>query len=45
MRYIFDDCILDTECYELRRAGVRIPVRPKVFQLLTYLIMHGTAWS
>lgn len=40
MRYVFGDCILDTECYELRRAGVRVPVRPKVLQLLTYLIMH-----
>src|SRR5262245_25970427 len=40
MRYVFDDCTLDTERYELRRASVRIPLRPKVFQLLTYLITH-----
>src|SRR5262245_54506103 len=38
MRYVFSACILDTECYELFRAGARIPVRPKVFQLLAYLI-------
>jgi DNA-binding winged helix-turn-helix (wHTH) protein len=37
MRYVFDDCTLDTERYELRRAGIRIPLRPKVFQLLAYL--------
>src|SRR5215813_1664641 len=40
MRYVFGDYTLDTECYELRRAGVRIPLRPKVFQLLAYLITH-----
>ena len=40
MRYVFDDCTLDTERYELHRAGVRIPVRSKVFQLLAYLIAH-----
>jgi DNA-binding winged helix-turn-helix (wHTH) protein len=40
MRYVFDDCTLDTERYELRRASVRIPLRPKVFQLLAYLITH-----
>ena len=40
MRYVFGDCTLDTERYELHRAGVRIPVRSKVFQLLAYLIAH-----
>ena len=40
MRYVFDDCTLDIERYELRRASVRIPLRPKVFQLLLYLITH-----
>ena len=40
MRYVFDNCILDTECYELSRAGVQLPLRPKVFQLLAYLITH-----
>lgn len=40
MHYVFGDCTLDTERYELRRAGVRIPLRPKVFQLLVYLIVH-----
>jgi predicted ATPase/class 3 adenylate cyclase len=40
MRYVFGDCILDPERYELHRAGVRIPVRSKVFHLLAYLITH-----
>jgi DNA-binding winged helix-turn-helix (wHTH) protein len=40
MRYVFGDYTLNTECYELRHAGVRIPLRPKVFQLLAYLIIH-----
>jgi len=40
MRYVFGDCRLDTERYELHRAGMRIPLRPKVFQLLAYLITH-----
>ena len=38
MRYLFGDCCLDTARYELRRAGVRIPLRSKVFHLLAYLI-------
>jgi DNA-binding winged helix-turn-helix (wHTH) protein len=38
MRYIFGDYSLDTQRYELSRAGVLTPLRPKVFQLLAYLI-------
>jgi len=40
MRYIFGDNTLDTERYELRRTGERIPIRPKIFQLLVYLLTH-----
>jgi predicted ATPase/class 3 adenylate cyclase len=40
MRYLFGDCCLDTARYELHRAGVRIPLRSKVFHLLAYLITH-----
>src|SRR5437899_2142689 len=40
MRYVFGDYTLDPECYELRRGGVRLPLRPKVFELLAYLIAH-----
>ena len=40
MHYLFADCVLDTQCYLLRRAGQSIRLRPKVFQVLTYLLMH-----
>src|SRR5438128_862794 len=40
MRYLFADCLLDTQCYLLRRAGQSIQLRPKVFQVLTYLLTH-----
>jgi DNA-binding winged helix-turn-helix (wHTH) protein/predicted ATPase len=40
MRYVFGDYTLDTQRYELHRAGVRIPLRPKVFQVLAYLLQH-----
>ena len=38
MPYVFRDYTLDPHCYELRRDGTRVPLRPKVFQVLTYLI-------
>ena len=38
MLYVFGDCTLDTRGYELRRGGTRIPLRPKVFRVLVYLI-------
>ncbi len=40
MRYLFADCLLDTQCYLLRRAGQSIRLRPKVFQALTYLLTN-----
>src|SRR4029434_790085 len=40
MRYLFADCLLDTQCYLLRRAGQSIRLRPKVFQALIYLLTH-----
>src|SRR5947199_3553072 len=40
MRYLFADCLLDTQCYLLRRAGQSIRLRPKVFRALTYLLTH-----
>jgi len=40
MRYLFADCLLDTQCYLLHRAGQSIRLRPKVFQVLTYLLTH-----
>jgi len=41
MRYIFGDYSLDTQRYELRRAGDLIPLGPQVFNVLTYLVTHG----
>ena len=38
MFYVFGEYTLDTQRYELRRAGMRLPLRRKVFQVLTYLI-------
>jgi DNA-binding winged helix-turn-helix (wHTH) protein len=38
MRYIFADCVLDTALATLHRAGQVIPLRPKVFHLLQYLL-------
>src|SRR5215217_4787598 len=40
MRYLFADCLLDTQCYLLRRAGQSIRLRPKVFLALTYLLTN-----
>jgi DNA-binding winged helix-turn-helix (wHTH) protein len=38
MRYGFADCLLDTQLYTLARAGRVIPLRPKAFHVLRYLI-------
>lgn len=38
--YVFDDFELDTNAYELRRAGSRRPLEPQAFDLLTYLVQH-----
>ncbi|MGH8070813.1 MAG: tetratricopeptide repeat protein [Candidatus Entotheonellia bacterium] len=40
MRYLFGDYALDTRRCELRRTGTLIKLRPKVFDVLTYLIAH-----
>ncbi len=40
MIYAFSDCELDTQLYILRRAGQPVRVRPKVFEVLCYLIEH-----
>jgi DNA-binding winged helix-turn-helix (wHTH) protein len=40
MRYLFDDHVLDTSRWELRRMGRLIKLRPKVFDVLVYLITH-----
>ncbi|MGE3535921.1 MAG: AAA family ATPase [Candidatus Tectimicrobiota bacterium] len=40
MRYVFAGCTLDTHLYSLQRAGRQIFLRPKVFQVLLYLLDH-----
>jgi len=44
MRFLFGDCELDIERYELRRAGQTVALEPKAFKVLTYLVQrHGHA--
>lgn len=40
MRVAFGDFQLDTEARTLERERRRVPVEPKVFDLLVYLIEH-----
>ena len=40
MRYTFADCVLDTQLHTLSRGGRYLRLRPKVFQVLTYLLAH-----
>ena len=40
MIYAFGDCTLDTQLYTVQRAGQSIRLRPKVFQVLRYLLEH-----
>jgi DNA-binding winged helix-turn-helix (wHTH) protein len=40
MRYLFGDYCLDTQRYELRRGSMPIALRPRVYQVLTYLLKH-----
>jgi len=39
--YVFGTYALDTQRYELRRAGEPLPLEPKVFDVLSYLVQHG----
>jgi TolB-like protein/cytochrome c-type biogenesis protein CcmH/NrfG len=38
MRYLFDDCVLDTDRRELHRGNALVDVPPQVFDLLAHLI-------
>ena len=40
MRYVFGDYTLDVQCRELCYRGHAVPLRPKVFDVLVYLVMH-----
>ncbi|MPY89518.1 MAG: FHA domain-containing protein [Luteitalea sp.] len=41
MRYIFGDCVVDTETRQARRAGEAVQLSPKGFDLLVMLIDAG----
>jgi DNA-binding winged helix-turn-helix (wHTH) protein len=41
MRFVFGNCMLDTERYELRRAGQVIALEPRAFRVLVYLLRHA----
>src|SRR5690242_8303824 len=40
MRFLFGECELDTERYELRRAGQALALEPKAFRVLAYLVQR-----
>lgn len=40
MRYAFANCLLETQQRVLFRQGQSFPLRPKVFQVLHYLLVH-----
>jgi DNA-binding winged helix-turn-helix (wHTH) protein/hemoglobin-like flavoprotein len=40
MKFAFDDCELDDETFELRRAGAVVTVQPKVLDVLLHLVRH-----
>jgi TolB-like protein/Flp pilus assembly protein TadD len=40
LRYLFEDCALDTDRRELHRGTALVAVEPQVFDLLDYLIRH-----
>ena len=40
MRYRFGAYLFDPERYELQRAGVLVPLRPKECDVLAYLLAH-----
>jgi DNA-binding winged helix-turn-helix (wHTH) protein len=40
LRYLFVDCVLDTDRRELRRGADAVAIAPQVFDLLEYLIRN-----
>jgi DNA-binding winged helix-turn-helix (wHTH) protein len=40
VRYLFEEYVLDTDRRELRRNGHLVPLEPKVFDLLSYVIRN-----
>src|SRR5690348_5136772 len=40
VRFLFADCMVDTDCREIRRAASVVAAGPKVFDMLVYLIRN-----
>src|SRR3954452_21410064 len=40
VRFAFDDCEIDLERLELRRAGALVAIEPQVFDVLVHLVRH-----
>ncbi len=40
MRYAFEECVVDTDAFELQRAGEPVDVEPQVFDVLLHLLRH-----
>src|SRR5262245_54456128 len=40
LRYLFEDCVLDTDRRELRRGADLLSITPQVFDVLAYLIRN-----
>jgi TolB-like protein len=40
LRYVFENCVLDADRRELRRANELVPIEPQVFDLLEFLIRN-----
>jgi DNA-binding winged helix-turn-helix (wHTH) protein len=40
VRYLFEDCELDTDLFELRRAAEPVKIEPQVFDVLVHLVRH-----
>ena len=38
MRYLFGDCVFDTDCHTLERQGQSIRLQPREFKMLAYLL-------
>ena len=40
MKFHFDEFEIDTQQYQIRKSGRELPVEPKVFDVVVYLIQH-----
>ena len=43
MKFEFYDCVLDTDALSLEKAGEEVHVKPKVLDLLIFLITHRSS--